>query len=229
MAKGIHGRIIIGIMLVLIGFVMFAQNYEQFQILIPEFVYEWQTWFIFAGILFLLLARNKVAGAVLISIGIFNLFPELWPLILVLIGLYIIYGRGGRSVFHFNINAKTENGEHKSTEFFEQVSLFGGGKKVVFSDNFKGGNIVSIFGGSEVNLLNSKLADGENIIEVISIFGGSSIIVPHDWKVEVDVLPIFGGFGDKRRTDPNQVYDSNKLLIIKGVAIFGGGEVKTVF
>jgi hypothetical protein len=41
------------------------------------------------------------------------------------------------------------------------------------------------------------------------------------------VTAIFGGFSDKRERMHNLVYDQNTMLIIKGVAIFGGGEVKS--
>ena len=85
---------------------------------------------------------------------------------------------------------------------------------------------MSLFGGSEINLSNCKFADGDNILEVTFIFGGSTLIVPSDWKVETDVLAIFGGFGDKRRKDPNMVYDSSRTLIVKGFVLFGGGEIK---
>jgi predicted membrane protein len=229
MARGVHGRVIVGIMLVLIGLITFAQNYEPFEQFVPDFIYNWEIWFIVFGSLFLLLARNKTVGVVFIGIGLFNLFPELWPLIFVLIGAYILLGYNGRRLHRFGIGGGNSESEQNSSEILDQISIFGGGRKVFSSDNFKGGNIISIFGGSEVNLLNSKLADGENILEVTSIFGGSTVIVPQDWKIEVDVLPIFGGFSDKRRSDPNQVFDPSKQLIIKGVAIFGGGEVKTIF
>ena len=62
------------------------------------------------------------------------------------------------------------------------------------------------------------------MLEMICVFGGSTLIVPADWNVKVEMFSIFGGFEDKRVT--GQV-DYNKTLILKGVAIFGGGEVKT--
>jgi hypothetical protein len=42
--------------------------------------------------------------------------------------------------------------------------------------------------------------------------------------VQVEVVSIFGGFSDKRHSS---TIDRDKKLIIKGVAIFGGGEIKT--
>ncbi|MCX7874773.1 MAG: cell wall-active antibiotics response protein [Melioribacteraceae bacterium] len=224
MAREFHGRVVIGIMLVLIGLLFFLENHEPFNELIPSFIYKWEFFFILFGLLFFLLSRNKIAGIIFFSIGLFNLVPELWPLVFIFIGIYILIGFKGLKNFSFS--GPNDNVE-KDKNYLEQISIFGGGSKVFLSDNFKGGNIISIFGGSEVNLTGSKLAEGENILETTSIFGGSTIVIPNDWNVITDVLPIFGGFSDKRKRDPNQIIDTNKTLIIKGVAIFGGGEVKS--
>lgn len=58
------------------------------------------------------------------------------------------------------------------------------------------------------------------------MFGGYTIIVPQDWNIIIDIVPVFGGFSDKRIKDPNRVYEDDKILIIKGFVLFGGGEVK---
>ena len=228
----LHGRVIIGLLLIILGALFVMRNYE-----ILDFPYEYLTWeyfFILIGLLFFLLSRNKTAGVVFMAIGLFNLVPELWPLLLVLIGLFIIFGRKGRMKLHSKNFSETDSdtsvpadGDNK--DILESVSIFGGGSKIITSDNFKGGSIVSIFGGSEINLTNSKLAEGENIIEAIAVFGGTTLIVPADWNVELDVLPIFGGFGDKRMKDPNKKIQEGKRLLIKGIVVFGGGEIKTIF
>lgn len=225
-----HGRVIIGILLILLGALFFLHNYG-----LLDFPYEYFTWeyfFILIGILFFFLSRNKTAGVVFMAIGLFNLVPELWPLLLVLIGLYIIFGRGScrhNKIFESTVETESSTRSSSGNDFVESVNVFGGGNKVIHSDNFRGGNIVSIFGGSEINLSNCKLAKGENIIEVTAVFGGTTIIVPPDWKMEVDILPIFGGFGDKRTKDPNKIFPDDRVLIIKGLVLFGGGEVKTIF
>ncbi len=112
-------------------------------------------------------------------------------------------------------------------DFIDEVSIFGGGEKIVTSSQFKGGRITSIFGGSKINLMNSSLAEGNNVIDIFCTFGGTTIIVPAGWTVKVEVVSIFGGFSDKRERMPNLVFDQDRTLIIKGVAIFGGGEVKS--
>jgi len=221
----LHGRVIIGILMIILGALFVMRNYE-----ILDFPYEYFTWeyfFILIGVLFLFLSRNKAAGFVFIAIGLFNLVPELWPLLLVLIGLYIIYGRT-RHNKQKDESAETEQSK-SSTDYVESVSIFGGGSKIINSDNFKGGSIVSIFGGSEINLVNSKLGEGENNIEITAVFGGTTLTVPPDWNVVIDVLPIFGGFSDKRMKDPNKKIQEGRTLLLKGVVLFGGGEIKTIF
>ncbi|MCB0752810.1 MAG: hypothetical protein KDC52_15170, partial [Ignavibacteriae bacterium] len=86
--------------------------------------------------------------------------------------------------------------------------------------------LTAIFGGSEVHFENSLLAKGKNEIDIFSMFGGYTIYVPQDWNVIIDVVAIFGGLSDKRIKDPNRVYEDDKILIIKGLVLFGGGEVK---
>ena len=221
----LHGRVIIGILLIILGGLFVLRNYD-----ILDFPYEYFTWeyfFILVGLLFFVLSRNKTAGIVVMAIGLFNLFPELWPLLLVLVGLYIIFCRKG----HGRSSAEQVGTDQptNSNDYVESISIFGGGSKIITSDNFKGGSIVSIFGGSEINLVNSKLAEGDNNIEITALFGGSSLIVPADWNVVLDVLPIFGGFGDKRTKDPNTKILEGRKLVIKGIVLFGGGEIKTIF
>lgn len=224
MARGVQSRVIIGIMLVLIGAMLFLRNSEYLDFMIPDFFFQWEVIFIIFGLLFITLAQNKTVGAVFLAIGLFNLYPELWPLVFVAIGAYIIFGLKGRTR-----TAETSDNFATKSNQIEQVSIFGGGTKFVNTDSFNGGSIISIFGGSEVNLSGSKLAEGDNVLDTISIFGGCTIIVPKDWNVILDVFPLFGGFSDKRLRDPNLVYEPNKTLLIKGIALFGGGEVKTLF
>lgn len=223
----IKSSIVIGIMLVLIGFIFLLRNYDVF--LFPIEFFTWEYFFILFGILLFVLSDNKTAGIIFLAIGLFNLVPELWPLIFILIGAYILFKRrGSRSYFHYkHFEGEEKNsGEKKSSDFLEDVSIFGGGNKTINTNDFKGGSAVSIFGGSEINLLGSKLAEGENTLEITAIFGGTTLIIPSNWKVETDVLSIFGGFSDKRRKDPNIEYDMNRVLIVKGLCLFGGGEIK---
>jgi predicted membrane protein len=230
----LHGRVIIGLLLIILGALSVLYNYGFIDL--SEYPLSWEYFFIVGGLLFLLLSSHKTLGVVFLSIGLFNLVPELWPLVLVLIGALIIWGKDRRRSFRVHYHAtKNEFVNETKTEpidgkdYVESVNIFGGGNKIIHTENFKGGSIVSIFGGSEINLTSCKLAEGENVIDVTAIFGGNTIIVPPDWKIEVDVLPIFGGYGDKRSKDPNKAFQEGRILKIKGFVLFGGGEVKTIF
>ncbi|HPG34413.1 MAG TPA: LiaF-related protein, partial [Lentimicrobium sp.] len=80
------------------------------------------------------------------------------------------------------------------------------------------------FGGTKLDLTQCQLAPGNNYLEMIAIFGGSTLIVPNDWNVKVESFNAFGGFADKRR---NLNIDISKTLVIKGATVFGGGELKS--
>jgi len=233
MAYYLRTRILIGLILIIIGFLFILNNYGIE--IIPEDFLTWEYFFIFVGVLLITLSKNKIAGSIFIAIGLFNLIPELWPLIFVIIGLLIIFRRNKYESHYWNIHKhkssfmnseSSEDNTNKGKEFLEEISIFGGSTKVLHTDNFRGGSIISIFGGSEINLSDCKLAEGENILEITAIFGGTSLIIPSNWKVEIDVLPVFGGFGDKRIKTPDTKYDEGKTLLIRGFVLFGGGEIK---
>jgi predicted membrane protein len=95
------------------------------------------------------------------------------------------------------------------------------------TQNFRGGKLTAVFGGSEIDLFDCRLAEGTNYLDVFAMFGGTDITMPSDWNVKVEVLPIFGGFTDKRRKEPNHVPDPERKLIIKGLVLFGGGNLKS--
>ena len=219
-------RVILGIILIVLGGLFLMDNYGIFYFELPDFLFHWQMIFIIIGLVILITAHNKTAGVIFLAIGLLNYLPELWPLILVAVGFAIIYRRGGyrRSTAH---GSDETNPNNTIDETINDISIFGGGTKVFHSDNFKGGNIVAIFGGSEIRLTECKLAEGENVLELTALFGGSTILVPRDWNVRIDILPVFGGFGDKRIKDPNLVFDNSRTLMIKGIVLFGGGEIKS--
>lgn len=107
----------------------------------------------------------------------------------------------------------------------EDMNVFGGSDKIITSRNFQGGSIISIFGGGKYDLRQAEISNQRCELEVVNVFGGSNLIIPGDWNVKTEVVGIFGGFSDKRvvmNTDPN------KTIIIKGVAIFGGGDIKSM-
>lgn len=117
-------------------------------------------------------------------------------------------------------------GADASTESVLNISaVFGGVKKTILSKNFRGGEIVSIFGGAEVNLLHADMP-GPVVIECVTIFGGTKLFIPHNWEIKSEAVAIFGGVEDKRNF-PHITQVPNKTVILKGFSLFGGIEIKS--
>ena len=233
-------RLIAGLILIVLGGLFLLDNYGIIYFSLPSFLFHWEYILISIGLFILATSNNKTAGIILIAIGVFNLFPEFWPLILVGLGIYIILKRNkakpnlgttrntpeGETQNNFTSERSDTASANSLQDSIDDVSIFGGGTKNFSSKNFTGGKMTAIFGGSDVHLENCTLAHGRNELDLFVMFGGYEIFVPQDWNVVVDVIPIFGGFSDKRMKDPNRVYEDDKILVIKGMVLFGGGEVK---
>ncbi len=118
----------------------------------------------------------------------------------------------------------------------DEVNIFWGRKRRIVAKNFIGGEIVTIFGGFDIDLRDADILGNIAEIEVVNIFGGGDIRVPPNWEIVMEAVGIFGGCND-RTLHPNasntRPYPADgsavpqpKRLIVKGVAIFGGLNVK---
>lgn len=109
-------------------------------------------------------------------------------------------------------------------DFIDSVSVFGGNHHKIYSKNFKGGDVIAVFGGSDINLTQ---ADFEGVVklDIVAIFGGVKIVIPPGWEVKSEVTAIFGGTDDKRTLGVPAV-EPRKVLIIEGVAMFGGVDIR---
>jgi hypothetical protein len=114
--------------------------------------------------------------------------------------------------------------DKKSDNWLDAVTIFGSIKKLVYSKNFKGGDVVSIFGGTEINLTHADF-NGHISIELVQIFGGTKLIIPPHWQIRSEMVAVFGGIEDKRPPQPN--YDANKVIVLSGTTFFGGIEIKS--
>ncbi len=209
-------KYVIGLIIMTIGTLLLLRNLDIIDFIIPEIIFSWQGILIIIGAIFILSAQNKSTGLVLIIVGVLGLIPEYWSIAIILLGVYIIFRKS-----NFSRSYKSEMDNR-----LNEISIFGGGNKYFHSDNFNGGNVTAIFGGSTINLSDCKLAEGENVIDLLCIFGGLSFKIPSDWKVRIETTSIIGGFSDKRSIPSATYSEEDKVLIIKGLILFGGGEIK---
>jgi predicted membrane protein len=230
--KSTDKRFWLGGLLIIIGAIFLFNSFEIIDFQFARIIFSWSFFFLIIGIFIIVNTEKKVLGGILTGIGFIFIIPKIFPqvhydgtiviaVILISLGTYIIFKQKDKED-----NAADELGRVKK-DVIDDVAIFGGGTRIVTSDNFRGGNITSIFGGSEIHLKGCKLAEGTNYIDILALFGGTTLIVPNDWNIVMNVTAIFGGFSNKSIKDPNVPIDLNKTLIIKGLVIFGGGEVKT--
>ena len=103
-------------------------------------------------------------------------------------------------------------------EYLDAVSIFGGVKKTILSKDFKGGEVVNIFGGAELDFTQAEI-NGRVIVDITQIFGSTKIIVPSHWQIVSDIAAVFAGIDDKRMKS-TAAANSDKILVLKGVSIF---------
>jgi predicted membrane protein len=227
---------IIGLIFLFLGVVFLLDNLNITDLNLPGYLISFPSLLIIAGTISMLNSRRKGFGLSLIFIGAIWMATKfidgvsfgdvVIPLILLFVGLNIMF-RSKLKPEHPTMDWFHAKKSKVEKDKIDDMAIFGGGEKYFVSENFQGGNITAIFGGSEINLTDCKLAPGENIIDLRLLFGGTTIFVPRDWNIIVDVVPIFGGFSTKSRKFVSEPVTPDRSLIIKGTIIFGGGEVKS--
>jgi predicted membrane protein len=217
-----------GIILVVVGAALIANQFDLIPYNLRNVLFTWQAFLILLGVVFITARDSRVTGYILMGVGGFFIIPEIvdvsweyrrlfWPTLFIILGLLIIF-KGG-TIFR----SRTYSGT--SSDVIDDVNVFGGSDKNITSNNFQGGSIVSVFGGGKYDLRQAEISPKGCELEVVNVFGGSNLLIPPDWNVKTEVVGIFGGFSDKRSTtEPNP----EKTIIIKGVAIFGGGDIKNI-
>jgi hypothetical protein len=110
-------------------------------------------------------------------------------------------------------------------DFLDATSVFGGVKKTILSKSFKGGEIVNVFGGAEIDFSMADI-DGKVVIDITQIFGGTKIIVPPHWQVVSNLSAVFAGVDDKRLRKAGSG-DLNKVLVLEGISIFAGIDIRS--
>ena len=208
----------------------------------PDWVFSWQMLLIALGF-FIGLRHNfrGVAWFILLLVGgvflLRDIYPEfsfnrfVWPVVLIAVGLFIVARsrkrwESGKENTGSDTDPLFESGTQiNKDDFVSSTSIFGGAKKIIISKNFKGGDLVNVFGGTELDLSQADFT-GTAFIEMTTIFGGTKMLVPSNWSVKSEVVTIFGGIEDKRRMQ-TVTETPDKTLVLRGTVIFGGIDIKS--
>lgn len=230
-------RLYFGVILIVLGVILILERLNLIPESMADLLISWQTLLIGIGILSMI-GGNRTSGTILIVVGSIFLLPELitvphelrriyWPLILVAIGVAILLRRRDNPK-PINVDTpRPDITDDNSINTFDDFVIFGGREVFIDSQALAGGKATSIFGGMEFDLRKANLKPGGAVIDCVSVFGGCEFKIPMDWNVRNEVTTIFGAFTDKRgETYSDRYYDPSKTIVIKGVSIFGGIEVK---
>jgi predicted membrane protein len=114
--------------------------------------------------------------------------------------------------------------EISQQDYLESIAIFGAVRKSIVSKTFKGGDIVCVFGGAEINLMQADI-QGRVTLDITCVFGGAKLIIPSNWDVQPETMAILGGIEDKRQI--NNTTSTDKILVLTGVTCLGGIEIKS--
>lgn len=233
-------RIGSGLLLLVLGLIFFLRNVG---IGVPGWIFSWHTLLLATGIM--IGSRRNFRGGgwlVMVAIGGYftldsmlgaNLSQYTFAGVLIILGLYLILKPSGpdkdkwkkkAADFNFESNPDETAAPVSEADYIDSVNVFSSSKYPVYSKNFRGGDVVCIFGGCELNLTQADFEDTVTL-DVIATFGGVKIIVPPNWIVKSELTPIFGGLEDKRSIVP-MGEGPQKIIRIKGVALFGGVDIR---
>lgn len=228
-----EGRYIFGIVLVAAGALLLASKAGFF---IPKWLLSWPMILIVVGLA--VGANHHFRGTGWIwplGIGSFflaeKIFPGFfprdyaWPALLVLFGLVIIFKP--RNSRFTNYPPQAIEGEEATEGVYQDrlddSTIFGTVRKVIVSKNFKGGEVSTVFGNAEINLLQADF-DTPPKLELNAVFGGIRLIVPSHWQLKMENSAVLGGVEDKR---PQHAIYSDKILYLEANAVFGGIQIAT--
>jgi hypothetical protein len=248
-----HGKYWTGLFLIAAGALWFAYRRGA---PLPEWIFTWEFLLIAIGVLSGIRHRFcNIGWLILVGIGSFFLFEKVlighglqqyfWPVFLMVLGLFFIL-RPKRMYCHKRWHNRrwqhrrwhhSETGDWQ-TGFPEQEmveedgentliihSVFSGVKRTVISKKFKGGKIECVFSGAEIDFMQADI-QGTAILYLDEVFGGIKMVVPQSWVIKNEIDGVFHGVEDKRN-NYTATADPNKVLILRGSAVFAGIEIRS--
>lgn len=222
-----------GVVLFCIGLFFLLRKMD---VSLPNWLFSWEMIVIIIG--FLMGVKRKFQGVawfIVTMVGVvfllddivpfnWNLNHYLWPVLLMILGVYFIGRSASRKQRYEQLLAEEGGLSVAEGDILQVTSIFSGNNKTILSKNFKGGSITTIFGGTELNFMQADI-HGEVILDITTMFGGVELTVPSNWDVKMDVNTIFGGIEDRRSTAITPMQD--KVLVLKGSCTFGAVDIKS--
>lgn len=228
------GNLLMGSFIILLGIILLLNSIGLVNLDLEDlFSTYWPVIFIFIGMRFLLNRGSTgeiLSGIVFIAFGIIlignnmdlfhinmvSFWSLLWPVILILVGINMVFGKKGNGKSNFAILGSVEK---KSEKWVLKDSSF-----------------VAFWGGVELDLTLAEIPQEETIVDLTAIMGGIEIIVPEDINIQCEGTAILGGVelinkstgGIIANTSYLQksLIPSKKIVKLYSCAILGGIEIR---
>jgi len=212
-------KLIVGLFFAVAGLLMTADNLDLLDA--ERYLRYWPVVLLAVGLIKLADPGRRLLGVILTVVGASLLARfagwvpitifDLWPLLLILAGIGMV------------LRAVGVRGSAEPRDTRHIVAVLSTRKVTNTSRDFTGARIASFMGGCELDLTQADIANGPAVIETFAMMSGIEIIVPDDWEVIGEVLPVMGGFEIK--TAPTAPAPTRQL-IVRGTSIMAGIEVK---
>ena len=157
-----------------------------------------------------------ITGLFIILLGLSFLFD--FPFLKILLALLIIW-----------LGIKVLSGDDKPIaekidtsvireDSTRSVHVFSGFSRKLESEAFRGGEIVTVLGGGDLDLTGVKAGTKTVEISVVAVLGSIKVRIPKDWSVSSEGVGILGGFENETVPPAKRIIQ----LRIKGAAVLGG-------
>jgi predicted membrane protein len=167
--------------------------------------------------------RRNVGPAILIAVGVvvqlivldFDVVSLLWPVLIILIGVAILFSRGRRS-------SRTTGEQSARFADVDFSTVLGSTDRRVSPDDLNGQEIVTVMGESKLDMRDISITDLPAELCVTCVMGQVNIRVPSDWSVAINNSTVMGDSKDDRRGASSSTHAD---LTITGTVVMGSLKI----
>jgi hypothetical protein len=219
-------QLLIGLIVIAVGVLFTLENLRIIEDA-DEFLRYWPAGVVAVGLLKIWQSWNRpgsaLGGVLITMIGTWLLleqaavirisFWELWPLLLVFVGAYLVW---------HGVAGPRPRDAFDSTSTMSALAVMGGIARGNNSPAFRGGDLTAIMGGCEVDLRQASI-NGDAVLDIFALMGGVEIRVPETWTVVSRIVPFMAAVDDQTR--PPQTAGVHRL-VLRGFIMMAAVEVK---
>jgi hypothetical protein len=158
---------------------------------------------------------------------------ELWPVVLIAIGVSMVsktFGRRhdedttppppvppGTPTPYFPGSRRADD-----STTFSVFAVWGHTRRVV-SGVFRRGDATAIMAGHDIDLREARIEGGSATLDVFSWWGSINLVVPQNWQVVVEVVPLMGTVEDSSWAPAGEAAGT---LMVRGSVVMGSLTIK---